>query len=180
MGRRDKLNSMMPLFRDVFEVRADGRVVYACDYTVTWICVSGERSVTHLKGETFGTNRQNGGHWHSGFHGVKGVKEHEVSWLLTHDSLPVLPLAIDHADGNIDNNHPYNLRAVSASVNQHNQRRAKGYSWLKSQNKWQARIHVGDRLINLGLYATELDARAAYIRGKREFHPDCGWDIFQN
>ncbi len=178
MSRRDKLNAMRDLFREVFTVRHDGRVVYRCGYTVRWSCVSGEREVYHPAGETFGTTRQNGGHWQAGFHGVQGVKEHEISWLLFNDKLPEGRLTIDHLDGNVDNHHPYNLRAVSTSVNQHNQRRAKGYSWSKQRGKWQARISLSGVLISLGLFDTELDARAAYIRAKREYHPECGWDIF--
>lgn len=179
MGRRDKIESMAGLFRNIFEVRSDGRVVYRCAYKVTWACASGAREKLHYAGECFGTSRASGGHWSAGLHGVCGIKEHEVSWLLFNDGLPKRPLAIDHIDGNVDNNAPANLRAVTASVNQHNQRRAKGYSWSKAAGKWNARIFLNGCLTNLGLYDTELDARAAYIRAKRHYHPDCGWSIFQ-
>ncbi len=178
MSRRDRLNAMRDLFREIFTVRHDGRVVYQCGYTVRWRCVSGDREVYHPAGETFGTTRASGGHWQAGFHGLQGVKEHEVSWLLVNDKLPEGRLTIDHVNGLVDDNNHSNLRAVTKSVNQHNQRRAKGYSWSKKTSKWQARIHLAGVLISLGLFDTELDARAAYIRAKREYHPECGWDIF--
>ncbi len=176
MKRRDKINPMRDFFRETFSVREDGRIIYSKNYTHTWRTGYGLRHKHHFKGETFGKNKKRKGHWIAYINGVRGIDEHEVAWLLAHESLPESPLQIDHIDGNPDNNNPSNLRAVSQNINQHNQRRAKGFCW--SAGKWYAQIRVNNENIRLGRYDTELDARAAYLRAKRIYHPDCGWDIF--
>lgn len=175
--RREKINAMKDLFREIFEVRFDGRIVYKTYYKIEWLNLNGYNFKEHFKGEVFGKNQHKRGHWCAGFHGVKMLKEHQVSWLLTHDFLPEGGLEIDHLDGNPENNAPSNLRAATKSLNQQNCRVAKGYSW--HSGRWQAKICLNREQIHLGSFDTELDARAAYIRGKREYHPDCGLDIFQ-
>ncbi len=177
MGRRDKINELRDFFRRTFEVRNDGRIIYKRDYTYTWDTGYGLRHKNYFKGDTFGKNKKKSGHWIAYINGVRGIDEHQVSWLLVHEKLPEYPLQIDHLDGNAENNSPENLRAVTQNINQHNQRRAKGYCLDKG--KFYVQIRVNNENIRIGRFDTELDARAAYIRAKRKYHPNCGWDIFQ-
>lgn len=78
---------------------------------------------------------------------------------------------IDHINGNKVCNNVDNIRIVSAQENSHNQTKAKGYTWNKSTNKWQAKLKVAGKDIYLGEYHTEQEARAAYLAGKLIHHP---------
>ncbi|MHB9331899.1 HNH endonuclease signature motif containing protein [Phytobacter ursingii] len=95
---------------------------------------------------------------------------HRVIWILFHGDIPD-GMQVDHMDGNRINNNISNLRLVTNQENQHNRRFAKGFCWHKATGKWSAQIEVEDVVISLGLHDTELDARAAYIRAKRNLHP---------
>jgi hypothetical protein len=79
-------------------------------------------------------------------------------------------LHIDHIDGNRINNNINNLRIVNNQQNCFNQTKAKGYSWHKKANKWQARFVLSGKTINLGYYTTEEDARSAYLAAKLIYH----------
>lgn len=104
--------------------------------------------------------------------GVK-LMAHRVIYALTVGKWP--DLDVDHIDGNCRNNHPSNLREVSKSVNQHNQRRAKGFTWNVKAQKFYVKLNVMGTTHWIGAYDTELDARAAYLTAKMKLHPNCGW-----
>lgn len=106
------------------------------------------------------------------------TKAHRVAWILAHGSIPA-GLQIDHINGNRDDNRLCNLRLVTRQENNHNQRKAKGYSWDSRDRRYRAQIHVGDHQIRLGNYDTELDARAAYLRAKRIYHPTAPVELYQ-
>ena len=89
----------------------------------------------------------------------------------------------DHKDGDGLNNQRYNLSEVTHRGNQENQHIAKtsqylGVSWDKESGKWKAQIGVSPvgakrKGINLGRYATELEAalaREAYINAHPELN----------
>ena len=78
---------------------------------------------------------------------------------------------VDHIDGDTSNNNLSNLRWVTNTENQQNRKRAKGYCWHKQLQKWRAQIKVGTKLIHLGLYQTEDEARQAYLDAKKIHHP---------
>lgn len=86
---------------------------------------------------------------------------------------------IDHKNGSHDDNRVENLRDVSHSENQQNQRRARkdsitgllGSSPLRG--KFQATIKVNGKSRHLGLFITAEGASAAYIEAKRRLHPGC-------
>ena len=80
---------------------------------------------------------------------------------------------IDHINGNKLCNHVDNLRIVTNQQNQHNQTKAKGYSWHKRDKKWTAQIKQNNKQIHLGCFDTEEDARQAYLQAKLKFHPSC-------
>lgn len=80
---------------------------------------------------------------------------------------------VDHIDHNLLNNRKYNLRITTKGENNINKNVAKnntsGYSdvcWNKKLEKWQARISINNKRINLGLFDSLEDA--AYIRKQAE------------
>lgn len=97
----------------------------------------------------------------------KHYQAHRVVFYLVYG---YMPQAVDHIDGNINNNTPINLRAVSLSENQHN-RIVRGYSYCKQTGKWRASIRVGGHSKTLGRFDTEQQANAAYLSAKASFHP---------
>lgn len=77
---------------------------------------------------------------------------------------------IDHIDGNPLNNSVDNLRIVTNQENSWNKHNTKGYSWDKTRNQWRAEIRVDYKLINLGRFNKEPDARQAYLNAKLRLH----------
>ena len=77
---------------------------------------------------------------------------------------------IDHKDRNKLNNCVDNLRITNQSGNHYNRSNVKGYCWRAIPQKYQARIRVNYKFISLGYYATEDEARTAYLEGKRKYH----------
>jgi len=76
---------------------------------------------------------------------------------------------IDHIDNNKLNNSASNLRITTDAGNKQNTK-AKGYCWHKRSKKYQASIGLNGRLIHLGRYTTEEEARQAYLNGKQQYH----------
>ena len=79
-------------------------------------------------------------------------------------------LQIDHIDGDRLNNNINNLRIVNNQQNHFNRTKAKGY-FIMPNNKYRAQIGINSRLIYLGLYDTEEEARQAYLNAKIIYHP---------
>lgn len=98
----------------------------------------------------------------------KNLYAHRVVFALLHKYFPE---QVDHIDGNRRNNSPSNLRAVTRVENQHNQRRAKGYSYHAASGKWGARLVADGKKYFLGLFDSEEAARAAYLEAKKIHHP---------
>ena len=97
--------------------------------------------------------------------------EHRLVYLF-HNKDMDQTLAVDHINGVTWDNRIENLRLVTHQENNFNTYKAVGFSWRKgnSNNPWLARIEVNDRKVNLGYYDNKLDARAAYLRGKKKYH----------
>ena len=85
----------------------------------------------------------------------------------------------DHVNGDGLDNRRENLRVATRAQNMRNCRRYManpssrylGVCWCKEISKWQARVGVNGKAINLGYHATELQAaqaREAYI----DMHPE--------
>ena len=103
---------------------------------------------------------------------------HRVAWTLAHGAIPD-GLQVDHVSGVRDDNRLCNLRLVTPQENSHNQRKARGCSWDSRTGKWLAQIRVAGRLVNLGRYTSEENARAAYLRAKRIHHPSAPMELYQ-
>lgn len=77
---------------------------------------------------------------------------------------------VDHADRDRSNNSRSNLRIVTHQQNQWNRTGARGYSWNKQCQKWQAYIRINLHLIHLGLFDTKTEAREAHLVAKAKYH----------
>lgn len=93
----------------------------------------------------------------------KLYKAHRLAWLYTYGEWPVKSL--DHKNQVKDDNRISNLREATQSENMHNIRLrsnnksgVSGVVWRSDRNKWNARIKVGYKNFNLGLYADMADA----------------------
>lgn len=105
---------------------------------------------------------------------------HRLAWIYVHGAIPEGKL-IDHRNGVCSDNRICNLRVASHSQNNENKRRPKkksasgllGVSLKKSTGKWESRIKVGSRNINLGVFDDPKSAHEAYILAKRRLHAFC-------
>jgi hypothetical protein len=79
---------------------------------------------------------------------------------------------IDHIDQNKKNNHISNLRVGTQSLNQQNRsaKYVKGYSWDINNKTYNSRIKINTKLIHLGCFDTEEEARQAYLDAKKIHH----------
>ena len=77
---------------------------------------------------------------------------------------------IDHINGTRLDNRIANLRITTHQGNHHNHTKAKGYCWNKQNKKYEARIGLNYKNINLGYYDTEEEAKQAYLEGKKKYH----------
>lgn len=96
-----------------------------------------------------------------------GLQGHQFAWYCVHNESVE---QLDHVNGIRDDNRISNLRSVSHQQNQHNRTKAKGYHFHKQRNKWQAQIRKDGKAIHLGLFNTEEEARAAYLKAKQIHH----------
>jgi AP2 domain/HNH endonuclease len=88
---------------------------------------------------------------------------------------------VDHVDGNGLNNIRSNLRAVTASQNQHNRNKNKlntsgfkGVGWHKKTGKWRCQIMNKKTLHHIGTYSTIEEASAAYFDASKKLHGQFG------
>ena len=93
-------------------------------------------------------------------------KAHNLSWNITDTSKLN---QIDHIDRVRNNNKIENLQVATAQQNQFN-KNAKGYSYNKRDNKYQAQIVRDGKQIYLGYFDKEDDAREAYLKAKLIYH----------
>lgn len=79
-------------------------------------------------------------------------------------------LDVDHISGERLDNRRCNLRAISHQENGFNHTRARGCHWSERDRKWYAHIGLNGKRLYLGLFATEEEARAAYLAAKLVHH----------
>jgi hypothetical protein len=112
----------------------------------------------------------------------KKYKYHRIMYLAFNPTFNIYDtsLMIDHMDGNRLNNSLTNLRQVTRQENQHNMTNAKGYSFHKKCNKYQAKIRITNKLIHLGLFKTRWEARQAYLDAIPIYHPSTPVHLYTN
>jgi hypothetical protein len=98
---------------------------------------------------------------------------HRVVWLHVMGEWPTL--AIDHIDGDPQNNRITNLRLATTSQNQMNQKKTycvglKGARYHKQSGRWQASIIVNGKSTYLGLFDTPEAAHEAYCEAAARLH----------
>jgi hypothetical protein len=109
--------------------------------------------------------------------GYKGVNysAHRLAWLMAYGEFPVG--AIDHIDGNRDNNALSNLRLADPEQNSRNTAvRRKGLKGAyRSGNTWFSVIRTGDNSkVYLGSFSSEKEAHEAYVTASQKFHGSFG------
>lgn len=90
---------------------------------------------------------------------------HQLAWFYSYGHWPD---EIDHKNGIRSDNRMANLRLAhsqgnsqNCGISKNNTSGVTGVIWLKSRNRWQARIMVNRKTIYLGLYKNIDDAAAA-------------------
>lgn len=126
-----------------------------------------DRSSRALQGHVVGS-KHSGGYLRLSID-YKSHQAHRLVWIMHNGSIPD-GLFIDHINGIRNDNRIENLRLVTRQENGFNDHKAKGYSWNKSENKWESYIKINYKKINLGKFDTESDARQAYLNAKEKFH----------
>ena len=95
------------------------------------------------------------------------IRGHQFAWYFVNKECVE---QLDHINGIKTDNRICNLRAVTKQQNQWNRITAKGYSWCKKSNKWRSDIKLNNKIIYLGLFKTEQEARNAYLAAKEIYH----------
>lgn len=113
--------------------------------------------------------------------GLQGDKHlaHRVAWAHFYGEWP--GKMIDHINGDKGDNRIANLRDVSAQTNLQNRRNCMpsnvsgllGAVWNPPTKTWRARIQIGKKFIQLGMFDTALEAHNAYVQAKRIYHAGC-------
>lgn len=95
-------------------------------------------------------------------------KAHRLAWLYVHGAWP--DKGLDHINQNKADNRICNLRVAGQSVNMHNvaarvnsKSGVAGVTWRADRKKWCARIKVGYKNFNLGLF----DDKRAAVEARR-------------
>lgn len=120
-----------------------------------------------IKGKEAGSFRDHG-YREIRFNNIQ-YKTHRLIWIMFNGSIDP-NLSIDHINGNPSDNRIENLRLVTHQENHFNKIKTKGYCWSKAANKWRAQITLNNKQIYLGLFDNKEDARAAYLKAKKEYH----------
>ena len=90
---------------------------------------------------------------------------------------------VDHINGDSLDNRRENLRVLSQADQSRNSRHhkigASGYRGVSMDKKakinpWRAKISHGNRTVNLGCFATVIDAAIAHDEAVVKFHGECG------
>lgn len=106
----------------------------------------------------------------------KNYLAHRLAWLAYYGDGP--PKIIDHIDGDKTNNKIKNLRAVTKSQNNWNQKNPSknnnsgeiGVSFNKRLNRFSASITKDYKKYHLGYFNTAIEASEAYKEAKKKMH----------
>lgn len=85
-------------------------------------------------------------------------------------------MKVDHINGNRLDNRKTNLRLCNNQQNVHNSKvnrvnksGFKGVSWMKSRNKWRARIKIDMKEKHLGLFPSREEAARSYNESAKKY-----------
>ena len=95
-------------------------------------------------------------------------RAHRLVYLLHNPDMDQ-SLSIDHINGLTADNRIENLRLVTVAENSFNTK-ALGFWWNAPRHKFRATIQFNGKAVSLGSHDNILDARAAYLRGKKKYH----------
>jgi hypothetical protein len=105
----------------------------------------------------------------------KSYRVHNLIWAYHYG---YLPKQLDHIDGNSQNNAIENLREATYAQNNANRGKHKrnttgykGVTWVKTCNKYSARLAVENKRLFLGYYNTPEQAHLAYSQAVKQY---CG------
>ena len=94
---------------------------------------------------------------------------HHFAWYMSYGNVDYEML--DHINGIKTDNRICNLRISNKYKNQWNRfDEVKGYTFDKRRNKWKSCIRYKGKVIFLGLYKTEEEARQSYLSSKLKYH----------
>lgn len=104
---------------------------------------------------------------------------HRLAWLYIMGNFP--NDETDHLNGMRHDNRWINLRDVTKSINQQNQRNPHsnnksgylGVSWHTKEDKWRVQITLNNKIIHLGYFNDINEAAERYLSKKRELHEGC-------
>jgi hypothetical protein len=91
---------------------------------------------------------------------------HRLAWLHVTGKWPTNQL--DHINGVRDDNRIANLREATATQNRRNNRDVKGFQ-QNAHGRFRARIWVNGKILHLGMFATETEARQAYREAAKKY-----------
>jgi len=94
------------------------------------------------------------------------IYAHQLAWYLYYNEVPNV---IDHIDRNKENNKIENLRNVNQQINQWNRSNVKGY-FKEKNNKFTSYIYINSKMIRLGTFNTENEAKKAHLDAKKIYH----------
>jgi hypothetical protein len=96
-------------------------------------------------------------------------RAHRLIWAMVTGEYPVEE--IDHWNGVKADNRWDNLREATRGNNQHNRVRGEFVGTHLRKGKWQARINVDGKRINLGNFKTREEAHEAYLQARERLVP---------
>ena len=96
-----------------------------------------------------------------------GLKVHQFAWYWVNKECVI---EIDHRNGVKVDNKISNLRSITHQKNNWNRVNAKGYYYNKKYKKYHASIGFNGKIIHLGSFEKEEEARAVYLDAKKKYH----------
>jgi hypothetical protein len=103
----------------------------------------------------------------SGGENFGNIRGHHFAYYMVYGNVDFKML--DHINQNKSDNRISNLRISNHTKNAYNSS-AKGYTWDKQKNKWRSQITINSKLLFLGFFDNEKDAKNAYIETKKKYH----------
>jgi len=95
---------------------------------------------------------------------------HHFAWYMTYGEEDMDFEMLDHINHITYDNRIDNLRKSDSQRNQFNRQNVKGITWCKRDKIWISRIKLNKKVIQLGRFYNEWDARKAYLVAKEKYH----------